>query len=120
MKTAIRPSPSRESVPNLPWSFQPNSDDIVFVLGLAHTTWPIRDPKLPKDWPIAYKIVRWYRLNVSKQATAAYREKMSTAHIQQSVAAIKEEKARGAIRSVCKILVVDDPHGRNAITVIDL
>ena len=128
-----RPPISRRTIPNLPWSFEPNKSDVCFVLGVANQSWPIRDKTLPKDWPVAYKTVRWNRLSILRDNIPewkendkqySYRKTMTGKKltiqdfITHSIESIRKEKEKGKIQSVHSILVVYDPHGKDEAEII--
>lgn len=128
-----RPNISRRTIPNLPWGFIPEKTSVCFVLGIANTSWPRKDAT--KGWPIAYKILRWHRLDILRTSKQEFLEhgkqyvyrKDSTGKwrtiqefIDRSIEAIKKEKSKGKIRSVHSIAVVFDPHGTDEMEVSSL
>ena len=130
-----RPAISRHTIPNLPWSFEPNKKDVCFVLGLSNTSWPRKEKDLPKDWPIAYKIVRWNRLDILKENREEFKndgknyvylkdftgKKHSIQDfIDKSIANIKGEKAKGKLKSVHSIAVFYNPHGEDELQIIEV
>lgn len=128
-----RPAISRRTIPNLPWNFEPRKDSICFILGLANQSWPRKDA--PKDWPVAYKTVRWHRLDILKENREEFKNdgknyvylKDSTGKkhsiqdfIDRSIASIKTEKSKGKLKSVHSIAVFYDPHGADEMKIIKI
>lgn len=130
-----RPEISRRTIPNLPWSFKPNKKDVCFVLGLSNTSWPRKEKYLPKDWPVAYKNVRWHRLSILRSNEEEFKndgknyvylkdftgKKHSVQDfINNSIASIKREKAKGKLKSVRSIAVFYNPHGEDEMQIIEV
>lgn len=128
-----RPNISRRTIPNLPWGFIPEKESVCFVLGIANTSWPQKDA--PKGWPIAYKTLRWHRLDILRANKQEFLQhgkqyvylKDTTgqghtiqAFIDRSIEAIKKEKSKGKIRSVHSIAVIFDPHGKDELEIFPL
>lgn len=130
-----RPSISRRTIPNLPWSFEPRKESVCFVLGLANTSWPRKEKDLPKDWPVAYKTVRWHRLDILKENREEFQldgknyvylkdftgKKHSIQDfIDKSIASIKSEKAKGKLKSVHSIAIFYNPHGEDEMQIVEV
>ena len=130
-----RPEISHRTIPNLPWSFEPNKKDVCFVLGLSNTSWPRKEKYLPKDWPVAYKNVRWHRLSILRSNEEEFKndgknyvylkdftgKKHSVQDfINNSIASIKREKAKGKLKSVRSIAVFYNPHGEDEMQIIEV
>lgn len=130
-----RPAISRRTIPNLPWSFEPNKKDICFVLGLSNTSWPRKEKDLPKDWPVAYKNVRWHRLSILRSNEEEFKndgknyvylkDMTGKKHsiqdfIDKSIASIKSEKAKGKLKSVHSIAVFYNPHGEDELQIVEV
>lgn len=128
-----RPPIARQSIPNLPWSFEPNKKDVCFVLGLSNTSWPRKDA--PKNWPIAYKTVRWHRLSILKSNKPEFQKDRKNYvylkdftgkkhsvqdFIDKSIASIKSEKAKGKLKSVHSIAVFYNPHGEDELQIVEV
>jgi hypothetical protein len=133
MKT--RPTISRRTIPNFPWNFEPRKESVCFVLGLANLSWPRKEKDLPKDWPIAYKTVRWHRMDILKENREEFqldgknyvylKDLTGKKHsiqdfIDKSIASIKSEKAKGKLKSVHSIAVFYDPHGKDEMQIVEI
>jgi hypothetical protein len=86
-----------------------------------------------KSWPIAYKTVRWHRMDILRKNKEEFLEHgkqyvyledtTGKNHsiqdfINRSIESIKKEKSKGKLRSVHSIAVIFDPHGKDEIEVI--
>ncbi len=120
MSQKERPEISLNSIPNLPASFLPGKYDAVFILGIANKTFP--DKKI-KNWPVAYKIVRWFRYSMLD----GYRKTFTLdpenypqvkQYVEESVSYIKKEKFKNRLRSVHTIMIVYDRHGKQIVKLI--
>lgn len=130
-----RPLISRRTIPNLPWSFEPDKKDVCFVLGLSNTSWPRKKDLLLKDWLIAYKIIRWHRLSIFRDNEEEFKNdgknyvyfKDTTGKkhsiqdfIDESIASIKSEKAKGKLKRVHSIAVFYNPHGEDELQIVEV
>ncbi len=104
-------------------------------MGLSNTSWPRKEKDLPKDWPVAYKNVRWHRLSILRSNEEEFKNngknyvylKDTTGKkhsirefIDQSVESIKVEKAKGKLKSVHSIAVFYNPHGEDEMQIIEI
>lgn len=130
-----RPTISRHTIPNLPWGFEPNKKDVCFVLALSNTSWPRKEKDLPKDWPVAYKNVRWHRLSILRSNEEEFKndgknyvylkDMFGKKHsvqdfIDKSIASIKSEKSKGKLKSVHSIAVFYNPHGEDELQIVEV